>query len=231
MPAGRVIDWWSGAWSLFIRAPIWWVLFSLAVLVASVLVSALPVVGAIVPPLLGPAVMGAALIAAQRSLDGQDVSVGAVWVALQPRLSTLVVVGVLISIAWIVLLLMLALVAFLGAGIGLGASLLSGAADGFGFSMLAVFGTMLLLLLLLVPASVLFWLAPALVIRNDTDAFSALKHSVHAVLANLPAHLLHVVLGIAAAIVAAIPMGLGFVLLLPVAALTLHFAHADIFGD
>ena len=58
----------------------------------------------------------------------------------------------------------------------------------------------------------------------------ALKASFAACLRNIMPFLVYGALGLVAAIVASIPAGLGWLVLLPVVMLTLHTTYRDVFG-
>ena len=58
-----------------------------------------------------------------------------------------------------------------------------------------------------------------------------MKSSFTASLRNIPPFLIYTLLGVVFAIVATIPIGLGWLMLAPVYAATLYPSYKDIFGD
>jgi uncharacterized membrane protein len=75
-----------------------------------------------------------------------------------------------------------------------------------------------------------FWFAPALVVFHDVSPVDAVKASFAANLKNLMAFLLYGVVYLVAAIVASIPFGLGWLLLVPLSLLTVYASYKDVFG-
>jgi uncharacterized membrane protein len=73
------------------------------------------------------------------------------------------------------------------------------------------------------------WFAPVLIVLHDVDAFAALKASFLAILKNIPATLWYSLILLGLAIVAAIPFGLGYLVLVPVGVTSIYAAYRDIF--
>jgi uncharacterized membrane protein len=100
-----------------------------------------------------------------------------------------------------------------------------------GFMASAAVG-MLALLVGLVLGSVFamaFWFAPALVVFRNIAPVEALKASWSASLGNIVPFLVFGVIWIIAAVVASIPFGLGWFVLMPVTALACYRSYVDIF--
>jgi uncharacterized membrane protein len=76
-----------------------------------------------------------------------------------------------------------------------------------------------------------FWFAPALVVLRGDEPLAAMTASFHACLRNVPPFLVYSLLGIVLAIVASIPLGLGWLVLAPVYAATLYTSYKDVFGE
>ena len=119
-------------------------------------------------------------------------------------------------------------------GLGFGAMMGLGFANQSASGMLAGFGSAMLALLvglaLFVPITMAFWFAPALVVFEGTPPVDAVKASFAACLRNIMPFLIYGVLGLVASIVASIPFGLGWIVLLPLMLLTIHVSYRDIFG-
>jgi uncharacterized membrane protein len=82
---------------------------------------------------------------------------------------------------------------------------------------------------LLLPVSMALWFAPALVVLNDRGAVEAMKESFAGCLKNIVPFLLYGVVLFVAAIIAAIPFGLGWLVLGPVVAGSLYASYRDIY--
>ena len=89
---------------------------------------------------------------------------------------------------------------------------------------------MLLGLLLGVPLMMAYWFAPALVVLRSDEPFAAMKASFVACLVNILPMLVYSLLGLVFAIVATIPLGLGWFVLAPVFAASVYASYKDIFG-
>ena len=102
--------------------------------------------------------------------------------------------------------------------------------------MLATMGMGSLVVLLLatllgIPLIMGYWFAPALVLFRGDEPFAAMKTSFTACMRNVPPFLVYGLLGILFAIVASIPFGLGWLVLLPVYAASMYASYKDIFGE
>jgi uncharacterized membrane protein len=73
------------------------------------------------------------------------------------------------------------------------------------------------------------WFAPALVVLRKTPPVEALQLSWAASLKNLVPFLVFGLIYIVASIVASIPFGLGWILLLPVSMLAVFVSYRDVF--
>ncbi|HSD52834.1 MAG TPA: BPSS1780 family membrane protein, partial [Burkholderiales bacterium] len=87
----------------------------------------------------------------------------------------------------------------------------------------------LIALALGVPVYMAIWFAPALVALNEFEPLQAIKASFGACLKNIVPFLLYGVILFALAIVASIPLGLGWLVLGPVLAASVYTAYRDIF--
>jgi uncharacterized membrane protein len=74
------------------------------------------------------------------------------------------------------------------------------------------------------------WFAPALVVLRGMAPVDAIKASFAASMKNIVPFVVFGVLYIIAAIVASIPFGLGWIVLVPVLLLTAYVSYQDVFG-
>jgi uncharacterized membrane protein len=120
--------------------------------------------------------------------------------------------------------------------LGLGAmfGMAAGGADRSIGAALAALGAGLLALLAVTAISFIagmaLWFAPSLVIFRGTAPLDAMKVSFGACLRNIVPFLLYSLIYIVAAIVASIPLGLGWVVLAPLVMITLYVSYRDVFG-
>jgi uncharacterized membrane protein len=87
----------------------------------------------------------------------------------------------------------------------------------------------LIALLLIVPLGMSIWFAPALAALHELTAFEAMKLSFRGCLRNVLPFLSYGLAAIVLAIVASIPLGLGWLLLIPVACCSVYAGYRDIF--
>ena len=113
------------------------------------------------------------------------------------------------------------------AGIGVGSSRGSAAGmmAGVGAGMLSV----LLMLVMGFLVGMAMWFAPALVVFGNLPPVDAAKASFAACMKNVVAFLVFGVIYIVAAIIASIPFGLGWLVLVPLLALCAHFSYKEVF--
>jgi len=116
---------------------------------------------------------------------------------------------------------------FLGGGIAGGLVLANPLGAGIALGGIAVGGLVWLLLSLLIVMAV--WFAPALVVFNHMPPAAALKASFHACLKNLVSFLVYALLTMVLCFFAALPLGLGFLVLGPVLAGSVYASYRDTF--
>ena len=87
------------------------------------------------------------------------------------------------------------------------------------------------MLALSIPLFMAIWFAPALVIINNVAPMTALKLSFIACLRNMISFLSYGLVGFAACVIAFIPFGLGFIVLIPVIFASIYTSYKNIFID
>jgi uncharacterized membrane protein len=226
--AGRGLAWWTDAWPLFTRAAVMWIVLLLIAVVICVAVSVVPIIGPLASSLIGPVFGGGLMLAARKVDHGSALDVGDLFTGFRDKLSPLLVLGALL-VAVSLAVTLIAVVFGVGA---VTAVLVGGMADR-PAAVLATLGTaaigFLVLLLVLLPVAMAFLFAPALVALRDVPPVAALKSSFFACLRNIVPMLVYGVIYILAAVVASIPFGLGWIVLLPLLVLTAYTAYRDIY--
>lgn len=227
---GRGIAWWTEAWGLFTKNAGMWIVLALVLIVIVVVLSFIPVLGTLAASLLLPVFMGSWLLAARKVEGGGTLALNDLFACFQPQyLNPLVVVGALLAVALVVIGL---LAGGLGAGAVFGMAMggahrsVGGVAMGMGAGMLAVLISLALGFLV----SMALWFAPALVVFRGVAPVDAIKASFAASLKNFVAFLLFGVVYLIASVVASIPFGLGWVILVPVLLLTAYTSAKDVFA-
>lgn len=230
LPASSALNWLVRGWTYFMRAPLPWLMLAALYILIGLLLSIVPVVGPLLTALLWPALAGGLYQAARMVDEGGTPGPGVLLTALRdPTLrGPILVLGVPPVVAFV-----------LGA---LGFVLVLGGATGAGLAtgsdQVAV-GTLLggslllplLAVLLTVAVVVALLYAIPLVMFDGAGPMAAMEQSVLASVANaLPLALLSLLYLVAAAF-AAIPMGLGFLVLIPVITGAVYASYVDIWGS
>ncbi len=242
--AGRTVDvgrgwaWIADAWTLFAQRPVPWIIDGLIfAFVVIVLPYTPPILGAIASAVLTPVFLGGLMLGAQAVDHGGSLAFGHLFAGFQKHAGTLLAVG----LAWLGCLTCIIFVAAFIMGFGLLATMAAAMAGADPTSDVAsliaiVMGSIMTILLgllvalaLLVPVAMLFWFAPALVVMHDMGAGAALKASFVACLKNFMPFLLYGLVMLVLTTVAAIPLMLGFLVLVPVTIASVYTGYRDIF--
>ena len=227
--AGRGTAWWTESWALFMKNPAMWLLFGVIFCVGFAVLGLIPLLGGLVAALVTQVVIGGWMLSARKLEGGGALEIADLFSGFQKeRLNPLIVLGALALAASAAIALLLALIgggAVMGTMIG-GAHRSSGAMmAGMGVGLLA----MLIGLVLSFVMAMAFWFAPALVVFRNVAPLDALKASWSATLANFASFFVYGLIWIVAAIVASIPIFLGWLLLVPLTILGMYCAYQDIF--
>jgi uncharacterized membrane protein len=223
--AGRGVEWLKQGWDLFLKNPGGWIAIAVIALVIFVVLGLMPLVGQLAANLLAP-VLGAGMLLGCRALvQGEELKVEHLFAGFRRNTGNLVLLGVIALVGGL-------LIGFVSFAI-VGGGALSGAVIGQGTGVGVAAGGfllgMLVFLALTVPLAMALWFAPALVVFRDAAPVDAVKASFEACLKNVVPFLVYGLLLFVLGVLAALPLGLGFVLLLPVAAGSVHAAYRDIF--
>lgn len=223
--AGQGIEWLKEGWQLFLRNPGVWIAISVIALIIFVVLGFIPLLGQLAANLLAP-VFGAGLLVGCRALaQGEELKIEHLFAGFQQQTGNLVLLGVLAVVANVVIFIVSFAIFGGSAATGTIVGHAAGASMALGGFLLAV----LVGLALTIPLAMALWFAPALVVFRNQPPIEAAKASFRACLANLLPFLVYGVLLFVIAIVAALPFGLGFIVLVPVAAGSVYAAYVDIF--
>lgn len=228
--AGRGVGWWSDAWTLFRQSPGIWIGLAVVSIAIFVLLEFIPVLGPIAASLVSPALAGGWMIAARKAESGATIELGDLFAGFREKLTPLLIQGALLVVASLVTVL---LVGALGAGALVGALLGAGATSPEALMAALSAGLMALLvgLAISVVVAMAIWFAPALVVFRDAAPLEAMKASFSASLSNTGPFLLYGLVFVVIAILASIPFGLGWIVLVPAMALSVYVSYRDVFGE
>jgi hypothetical protein len=229
-PADRGAGWFGDAWILFREAPGLWIGIWIVAMAILMVPAFIPFVGFIVQTLAMPVLWGGIMIGCEAQRRGQPLEFSHLFAGLETQFPQLMLAGVLYLAAMLVVM-VVAVVPTLGlAGMALfaGADASEFAAGG---AMLLVALAVLLYLALIVPVVMAIWFAPALIVIDGKPAIEAMKLSFAACLRNIVPFLIYGLLGLLLAVVATIPLLLGWLVLGPLVYISSYTGYFDIFHD
>lgn len=220
---GRALAWLGEGWQLFRQAPLVWIAVCVLTFVAIAILSMVPIIGQLATSLVTVLIAGGLMLGCRDMDRGQDLTVTHMIAGTQSHLQPLVTIGAL-YLAGIFL-------TIVAVGLTIGGSIFAVLTGAVQAEMAAT--SMLLSLLLigaiLVPLGMAVWFAPALATLHDMGAIDAMKTSFRGCLRNWLAFLVYGVIGFILAMIATMPVGLGWLILMPVLAGSVYAAYKDIF--
>ena len=223
-PVGHGWRWIVEAWELFKRQPGLWIGMVLLLFVIMMGSALIPFIGGLVMTLFGP-VFAAGIVIGCKALErGEELELGHLFAGFRERTGTLVGVGAIYLAASLVIMLLV------GLSMGVGMSAMMGQAGPQDVSAgLTVALAMLVVFALLLPVIMAIWLAAPLVVFHDHGAWDAMKGSFSGCLRNILPFLWYSVVLALLAVLASLPLMLGWLALGPVLAASLYTSYRDIY--
>ena len=234
--AGRGWGWIVDGWRLFAKSPGVWVVILLIYLAMSVVLSLIPLVGLIGHTLLNPVLVAGMIYGAAAQARGETLEIGHLFQGFrdQERMGPLIILGVFSIAGGVLMLLIIGL--FVGGSIATGVVLDStgtnGPAEAMG-GVLAGVGLIVTLILIAIGvlvAMALFYGIP-LVMLGRQNAWPAVQASIVACWINILPFLVFGLIYIVLAFIAAIPFGLGFLILGPVTVCAIYASYREVFEE
>ncbi len=229
VPAGNGWQWIAQGWSLFMRQPAMWILVTIAAFALFFVLGLIPIAGFFASSLLWPVFWAGFAIACRDLERGGELRFRHAFAGFRNRPGRLVAIGAIVLAAMIAIFAVAALLAGLGVGAMFNSVLLGRPDPAFAGGGLAVLLWMLIVLGLSIPVYMAGWFAPALVALQGLAVGDALKASLRASLKNILPFLLYGAVLFAFAIVASIPLGLGWLAFGPVLIASVYASYRDIF--
>lgn len=228
--AGQGWAWITGGFELFKKQPGMWIALVVVLFVILIVLSFLNVLfflGSLAMMLLMPVFVGGLMLACQAQQRGSPLEMGHLFAGFKTQTGNLIVLGALALGGWIIVMVPVLLIVGVGAFFG--------AASGDAAGAVAMGGSFLIAWLLAMALSILLymalWFAPALVVLRGVAPVEAIRRSFFGCLKNIVPFLIYGIIMLALGIVAAIPLGLGWLVLGPVAVASVYVAYRDIYGD
>ena len=228
--AGQGWAWITGGFEMFKKQPGMWIALVVVLFVIVIVLSFLNVLfflGSIALTLLMPVFVAGLMMGCQAQQRGSPLEIGHLFAGFKTQTGSLIVVGALGLGGMIIVLVPVVLIVGVGAFFGAARGDAAGAA--------AIGGSFFIAWLLAMGLSVLLymalWFAPALVVLRGTAPVDAIRQSFFGCLKNVVPFLIYGIVMLVLSIVATIPLGLGWLVLGPVAIASVYVAYRDIYGD
>jgi hypothetical protein len=225
--AGRGWTWVADGFDLFKKAPGMWIALVIVLFVILLVLAFIPLLGAVATFLLMPLFLGGLMLGCQALQGGGELEVGHLFAGFKEHTGNLIVLGALAIGGWVVV--MLPVIAIVGAGTIFG--VMRGDAAGVAAMGGSFVLAWLVAMALSIPVYMALWFAPALVVLRGLAPVAAVKESFFGCLKNMVPFLIYGIVMLVLGIVAAIPLGLGWLVLGPVAVASIYVAYRDIYGD
>jgi hypothetical protein len=225
VPAGNGWTWIADSWDLFKRRPGLWIGIWLLFVVIMMGASLLPILGMFLPALFWPVFVAGFAIGCRVLDEGGELELAHLFAGFRERFGTLVGVGALGLLASLII------GAAVGLTLGVGAfTLMQGNPDAFGALAIPTILIMVLVYIgLLVPVMMASWFASALVVFHQEGAIDSMKASFFGCLKNIVPFLVYGVLFFLIAIVASLPLLLGWLIVGPMISLSAYTSYRDIY--
>lgn len=227
-PAGNGWTWIADGWRFFMKAPGVWIAIVLVLAVIMIALNFIPFIGPLALAVLTP-VFGGGLMLGCRALDeGKELEFAHLFAGFRTQLGSLATLGAI----YLGLAFAIGLIVAVITGASMFAMMSGGGAHNPAMVTGALGGMLLAILIglaLFVPVAMLMWFAPALVALNGIAPLEALKASWRGCLKNMLPFLLYGLVLLVLAVLASLPIMLGWLVLGPVMAASIYTSYRDIY--
>jgi uncharacterized membrane protein len=223
-------QWIVDGFNLFRQSPVIWITLFFVYLLIGMFLTIIPVIGPIVLNLLAPVFMAGFMLGCRALENSEEMEINHLFAGFKQNTSQLITVGGLYMTGMIVILGVIFLMA--GGSAALGA-LSSGHTLGAEAAAVAESGVMLAALVgltALVPLMMAYWFAPTLVVFHNMKAVEAMKLSFTACLRNIWPFTVYSLISMVLLLLAAVPLGLGLLVMIPTMTASLYASYKDIFN-
>lgn len=222
---GAALDWLRLGWGMFMVNPGLWVAAAVIVIVGFLALFAVWLAGPLLACLLAPVLAAGLLVMCRKASTGGGFDLQDLASGFTAATTPLVILG-LIFMAGMVTINVIVFVLFSGSVAG---GLLMPGVTGLGVLLGGSLLAMLLSSLLIIPLGMAMWFAPALVMFNNMPPVEACKASLNACLKNVLPFLILGLVFFVLSFFAALPVGLGFLVLIPVLSGAAYASYQDVF--
>lgn len=231
MPIGRGAGWLLEGFGYFKKNPLAWIGIIILLVVLTFVIMLIPIIGGLAFNLLMPVFMGGLLLGCQAQAQGGEITVNHLFAGFSKNTVQLVVIGLLYMLGFIVIsVIVVVLIITMFGGMAMLQEMQSGDPE-----MVSQHARIILLLVLVatalyLPLLMAYWFAPALVILADVSPLTAMKMSFMGCLYNVLPFTLYGIVGVILSIIAAIPLGLGFLIFAPMAIASVYISYREVYN-
>ena len=228
---GRGVSWITEAWPYFTRNPLGWIAAIIVLFILSIVISFIPFFGSLLVNLCYPVFVGGYMLGCMAHQQGKSFEFQHIFSAFkEPYVIRLILLGGLYLLAtFVVVILMLVLSFIMLGGFEIFHQFEHGQVDDIGSYATDFILLLLIFVTLVTPVIMGMWFAPAIIVTSEESVTSAILMSFNACLKNILPFTLYALLVLVLAIVAAIPLMLGYLVLLPVLSASVYVAFLDCF--
>lgn len=229
LDAGRGWYWIVGGFALFRKSPFMWIALTVVMALIWMISLWIPLLGPLLFSLLSPVLFAGLMLGCSALDQGEELELGHLFAGFQKNATALVTIGGVYLVGSIIIL---GIVLLTSGGSMLQVIAQKGAADTnlMTGAMRSLALPLLIGLALHVPLLMLIWFAPILVAIDGMKPIDAMKRSLAACLTHWLAFLVYGAIMLVLSIIAAIPLALGLLVLLPVLFCSVYVSYRDIFG-
>lgn len=220
-PSGDGFSWITAGWQLFRKSPGPWIITMIVGALIVIVLNFMPVIGQVFMWLTTYVWIGGLMIGCQASYQGQPFDVKYLFDGFKHRVGSLIGLSVLVSGISILLSLIVMGDVYL--------ELISGDVEGSNYNPMEVMLSALIVMALTIPLYMAVWFAPALIVLQDMPLLEAMKQSFNGCLKNVYPFLLYGIAMLVLLILAALPMMLGLLILMPVLYTSMYCAYQRIY--
>ncbi|MBF8268843.1 MAG: hypothetical protein HW386_552 [Gammaproteobacteria bacterium] len=241
-PAGRGLDWLVDGFTIFWKNWLAWIGVTIFLIILYLLSNLVPVLGTIILQLIFPVLMGGLMSGCRAADQNSGFTFTHLFSGFSTNFSQLLVVGVVYLSGMVVIMAIcgVMIIATIGSMESM-MEMITSIQDAVTqndlnrlFELIAPIALNILLvtltgLALYLPLLVLVWFAPALIVLENMGAMTAMKASFTGCLKNFIPYLVYGVIGLIFTIIATIPLGLGWLVLIPMTIASIYLAYKDIY--
>ena len=228
VPADHGVAWYREAWRPFKLSPGVWIGIWVVFIVILMAISIIPLLGSLVVAVLTPIFVGGTMIAARNADRNNGARFGDLFAAFSGRAGALMLIGLLQLALSLVFVVVFALVVGFGGAMSMFMGDMSPETmDTQAIVPMIVLGA--LAAVIFIPITNAVWLASALTALEGAGALDALRRAFSATFRNLLPLLVFVLVTLALAVAATIPLALGWLVLGPVILCAIYAQYQDLF--